>query len=123
MLALSSDQSSKFNHNKNTQGLFACSCQLDYQKSSEKIKNLVNNVLNVLKQKATSDINTGVESFVLFTCPETLLLPTCAKLVDELIKTKMLNILCIDEAHICIDFRTPFRRKFLLNLREAVFKN
>ena len=85
-----------------------------------KVNLLANNTLSVLKQKTTSNINTDVVSFVIFTSPKTLILPAWIKIVDELIKIKMLNILLIDEARLLINFGLYFRRKFL-NLREVVF--
>ena len=75
-LSLSSDQSSKFNNTANVQGVLLYSYQLDFQKSEEQRNLVANNILSVQKQKATSDIDTGIVSFVLFTSPETLLLPT-----------------------------------------------
>ena len=119
-LSLSSDQSSKFNHAKNVPGGLVYSYQLDFQKNEAQRNVLATNILNVLKRKATADIDTGIVSFVLFTSPETLILPTWAKLIDELLKIKMLNLLCIDEVHLFIDFGLSFRRKFL-NLRNVIF--
>ena len=119
-LALSSDQSSKFNQTTNVEGVLACSYELDCQKSNEQRNALANNIMKVLKEKASSDIETGVVSFVLFTSPETLLLPTWTTLIDDLIQIKMLNLTCIDEVHLFIDFGLSFRRKFL-NLRESLF--
>ena len=75
---------------------------------------------SVLKQRVTSDVNTGITSFDVFASPETLLLPAWTKLVYGLIKIKILNDLCAEEVHLLINFRLSFRRKFL-NLSGSVF--
>ena len=96
------------------------SYELDYQKSNKQRNALANNIMKVLKEKASSDIETGIVLFILFVSHETLLLPTLTKLIDNLIQIKMLNLICIDEVHLFIDFRLSFRRKFL-NLHESLF--
>jgi superfamily II DNA helicase RecQ len=119
-LALSSDQASKFKAATNVPGGNVYSYQLDFQKNEQQRQELANNILTVLKQKATASIDSGIVSFVLFTSPETLLLPTWTNMVDELLEIKMLNLLCIDEVHLFIDFGLSFRRQFLC-LRDRIF--
>ena len=119
-LALSSDQSSKFTHATNVQSVVVHAYQLDFQKNDNQRNLLANNLLRVLQQKAISDISTGVVLFILLASPETMLLSAWTKLVDEMVSVKMLNILCLDEVHLFIDFGLFFRRKFL-SLRDAVF--
>ena len=119
-LSLSSDQSSKFNHATNVPGGLVYSYQLDLHKNEEQRTMLATNILTVLKRKANANIDTGIVSFILFTSPETIILPTWTKLFDELLQIKMLNLLCIDEVHLFIEFGLSFRRKFL-NLRNIVF--
>ena len=119
-LSLSSDQASKFNNATNVPGGLVYAYQLDFQKKEHQKVQLANNILNVMKQKSTASIDSGIVSFVLFTSPETLLLPTWTNLVDDLLKIRMMNLLCIDEVHLFVDFGLSFRREFL-DLRHKVF--
>ena len=68
-LSLSSDQASKFNQATNVPGGLVYSYQLDFQKKDEQKKLLASNIINVLKEKRTSSIDSGIVSFVLFTSP------------------------------------------------------
>ena len=83
-LALCSDQSSKFNHATNIPGGHVYSCQLDFQKNEEQRIMFTNNIVTVLKQKVTADIDTGIVSSILFTSPRIiLLLSIWTKLIDD----------------------------------------
>ena len=84
---------------------------------------LANAIINVLKQKSTLIINScGLVAFNLFTSSKTLLLPTCTKLVDDLTKKNILNLLFIDDVHLFIIFILSFRRQFLTLCNEIFNK-
>ena len=65
---------------------------------------LANNILNVLKQKVKVSACSSIVSFTLLMSSEMLLFPTWEKLVDALLEIKRLNLLCIDEVYLFIDF-------------------
>ena len=119
-LALSSDQSSKFDTASNKHGGLVYSYQLDLYKNDNDRKDVANNILSVLRQKQQQDIQLGIVSFVLFASPEALILPIWMEFVDDLIKVDMLNLICVDEVHLFIEFGLSFRKDFL-SLREKLF--
>ena len=119
-LALSSDQASKFDTaSKDYRGL-VYSYQLDLYKKDDERQLLSNNILSVMCKQKSQDIQLGIVSFVLFTSPEALVLPTWMTFVEDLIKLEMLNLICIDEVHLFIEFGLSFRKDFL-SLREKLF--
>ena len=65
-------------------------------------------------------MQTGIVFFVLFTSPESLVLPIWMTFVDKLIKIEMLTLICIDEVHLLIEFGLSFRIDFLL-LCDTIF--
>ena len=119
-LALSSDQSSKFDSASNDHGGVVYSYQLDLYKNDNDRQLLSNNIVSVLKRKKHQDIQSGIVSFVLFTSPEALVLPIWTNLIDELLKIDMLNLICVDEVHLFVEFGLSFRKDFLL-LRHILF--
>ena len=119
-LALSSDQASKFDMASKDYGGLVYSYQLDLYKKDDERKSLSNYILSLLRKKKTQDIQLGIVSFVLFTSPEALVLPTWMAFIDDLLKLEMLNLICIDEVHLFIEFGLSFRKDFL-SLREKLF--
>ena len=119
-LALSSDQSSKFDTASKEHGGLVYSYQIDTYKNDKDRQRLANNILSVLREKKQQDIELGIVSFVLFTSPEALVLPIWMEFVDNLIKIEMLNLICVDEVHLFIEFGLSFRNDFL-SLRHKLF--
>ena len=120
-LALSSDQASKFDKASKEYGGLVYSYQLDLYKKDNDRQALANNIITVLEKKKHQDVHLGIVSFVLFTSPEALVLPIWMTFVDKLIKLEMLNLICIDEVHLFIEFGLSFRKEFL-SLRDNLFK-
>ena len=120
-LALSSDQASKFENASKDFGGLVYSYQLDLYKKEDQRQRLSTDILSVMHDKKSQDIQKGIVSFVLFTSPEALVLPIWMRLVDELINIEMLNLICIDEVHLFIEFGLSFRKDFL-SLRDKLFK-
>ena len=119
-LALSSDQASKFEKASKDFGGLVYSYQLDLYKKEDERQRLSTDILSVMHDKKAQDTQIGIESFVLFTSPEALVLPVWMRLVDELINIEMLNLICIDEVHLFIEFGLSFRKDFL-SLRDNLF--
>ena len=121
-LALSSDQSSKFDSASKEHGGLVYAYQLDLYKNDNDRQMLANSITSVLtEKKKQQDIQLGIVSFVLFTSPEALIQPVWMKLVDDLIRLEMLILICVDEVHLFIEFGLSFRKDFI-SLREKLFK-
>ena len=104
-LALSSDQTSKISSLVTTGSKDIKAYQLDIFKLPHELRRLVNAIL-----KHTS-LNVCT-SIICFTSPETLLNPICIRFVKKLIDSNKLNLLCIDEIHLFLEFGISFRPIF-----------
>ena len=60
-------------------------------------------------------------SIFIYSSLEVLLRPSWISMIQKMIDTKLLRLVCIDEAHQFVSFSSSFRPKFG-DLRDALFK-
>ena len=112
-LSLSSDQSLKIDE-ANSSDSFSIYCfQLVRIKQPFKQHSIANNIIN-------NQEHTQSSSIIIFTSPESLMLPIWSNLVTSLIKRHLLHLLCIDEVHLFITFGLSFPKLFL-NMKTLIF--
>ena len=99
-LSLGCDQSSKVNNIVNTTTKHIKSFQLDTFKSANDLQWLY----DVLISHCSDNHNS---SFMLFSSPETLIKPISVSFVAKLVRNKFLNLFCINEIHLFLEFGAP----------------
>ena len=114
-LSLGTDQSMKVHAiAKSTPLRYVRSYHLDSFKSDNEQQSLSSSIISHC-------INNNNTSIILFSSPETLLLkPIWSKFILEIHNLKLLNLLCIDEIHLFVDFGCSFRSSFQ-KLRTTIF--
>lgn len=113
-LSLGTDQSSKVDliaHSSNKK--FIKSFHLDSFKSDAEQALLSASILSHCSNNCETSI-------VIFSSPETLLKPSWIQFINDVHSKHLLNLLCVDEIHLYIEFGTSFRTSFQ-RLRDEVF--
>lgn len=106
-LALGSDQSSKVKHLASTDVKNVKSFHLDMFKS--------NSDRDLLFKAIISHCTFNYESsIILFTSPEAILHPLSLGFIKNIVSLDMLNLFCIDEVHLFVEFGISFRHEFQL---------
>ena len=104
-LALASDQASKVASLVNPGIKVVKSYQLDKFKTNNELQRLCDGILAHLSKNPST-------SFVCYSSPKTLVNATTVSFVDQLVKERRLNLFCIDEIHLFIEFGISFRQVF-----------
>ena len=111
MLSLSSDQMSKISKIKQTTDGIT-SIQLDSIKKADQQASVVTALLSL---KANTN-----RTIYLFASPEALTQPVWSSLIKELITKQTLNLVCIDEVHLFVQFAITFRPS-IISLKSLLF--
>ena len=104
-LALGSDQASKVPSLVTSSIKEIKSYQLDTFKSPVELQSLCDGILSHLSSNKMT-------SFICYTSPETLLNDITVQFVQKLVTNKQLNLFCIDEIHLFLEFGISFRQIF-----------
>ena len=112
-LSLSADQVSKFRFSSSKYGPIKA-----YQLDSVKCHG---DVIKLRKFIMELESDTNISIFI-FTSTEILLRPSWISMIQKIIETKLLRLVCIDEAHQFVSFGSSFRPEFG-DLRDALFKH
>ena len=114
-LALGTDQATKTELiARSTNRKFVKSIHLDSIKSHKQQRSLSSSIVHhCLKNQNTS--------IVIFTSPETLLKPIWIEFFNNCHKNRILNLVCIDEIHMFVEFGITFRPSFQ-SLRHCLFE-
>ena len=111
-LSLGADQRSKFKNASQHNGPITA-YQLDSIMDKDDVDSLISMLLKIPS-------NTNASIF-LYSSPEKLLDPKWSNLVDELIKNKILKLICVDEVHQFVLFTLSFRTD-ICKLKNSFFK-
>ena len=115
-LALGTDQASKVELNANSNHRrFVKSIHLDSIKSSKQQRSISSSII----QHCTDIIDTSI---IIFSSPETLLKQVWTHFFIECQKQNLLNLICIDEIHMFVEFGCTFRPCFQL-LDKSLFSH
>lgn len=116
-LAISSDQKSKIENAKEVNGHKLLCFQLDEVKSEDDKAFVSDFISSVFDKDRRSK---AALSIIIFTSPETLIEDVWFTMFERLIELNALNLLCIDEVHLYVDFGLTFRKSFTM-LKDKVF--
>ena len=104
-LALASDQASKIPSLVNSSVKEIKAYQFDTFKAPDELQRLCDGILNHLSKYPTT-------SFICYSSPETLLNKITVQFMKTLVERNKLNLFCIDEIHLFLEFGISFRHIF-----------
>ena len=113
-LALGSDQCSKIKLLSASLPKPVKTFQLDTFKNKTELASLCSSIL-------MHCIHNSTTSIIIFASPKALLQTVCMDFVEQLVSKKLLQLFCIDEIHLFIQFGLSFRKVFQ-NLRTSVIQ-